>query len=282
MAGTSGDAARLMLTSLPIWQRLNSLTKQPRRCPCKRSMTVCVLRPIRPIISTGSDNIRPWASRRFTSTTAGAISSNLSIFLDARFSPHLRDRRREEGSKIRLEMQPRSGALLEERWMSDWRHICVDMQRLFAEDTPWHVPWMVSVLPPVEEMVGHFPDRTIFTLFTPPDDLSEAPGAWRAYYEKWSAMTGERLPAQMTDVVQPLKSFIPPARTFHKSTYSPWIDGRLNRMLRAEGVSRLVITGAKRMFVFLRRSLEPSTSAMRRPCFGMPSAVVSMKPMMPA
>lgn len=129
--------------------------------------------------------------------------------------------------------------------MSDWRHICVDMQRLFAEDTPWHVPWMVSVLPPVEEMVGHFPDRTIFTLFTPPDDLSEAPGAWRAYYEKWSAMTGERLPAQMTDVVQPLKSFIPPARTFHKSTYSPWIDGRLNRMLRAEGVSRLVITGGE-------------------------------------
>jgi len=25
---------------------------------------------------------------------------------------------------------------------SRWIHLCIDMQRMSAEDTPWHVPWM--------------------------------------------------------------------------------------------------------------------------------------------
>jgi len=25
-------------------------------------------------------------------------------------------------------------------------HLCIDMQNLFAEDTPWHTPWMKRVL----------------------------------------------------------------------------------------------------------------------------------------
>jgi hypothetical protein len=36
----------------------------------------------------------------------------------------------------------------EETPLGNWRHICVDMQRMFAEDTPWHVPWMKEVSPP--------------------------------------------------------------------------------------------------------------------------------------
>lgn len=26
-----------------------------------------------------------------------------------------------------------------------WIHICIDMQRMFSEATPWYVPWMASV-----------------------------------------------------------------------------------------------------------------------------------------
>ena len=26
-------------------------------------------------------------------------------------------------------------------------HLCVDMQNIFAEDTPWQTPWMKRVLP---------------------------------------------------------------------------------------------------------------------------------------
>lgn len=31
-------------------------------------------------------------------------------------------------------------------------HLCIDMQRIFAEPTPWHTPWMDRVLPVIEEL----------------------------------------------------------------------------------------------------------------------------------
>ena len=33
-------------------------------------------------------------------------------------------------------------------------HICVDMQRMFAEDTEWKMPWLERVLP--KRPVNHF------------------------------------------------------------------------------------------------------------------------------
>ena len=30
---------------------------------------------------------------------------------------------------------------------ANWVHLCVDMQRMFAEQTDWHAPWMQRVLP---------------------------------------------------------------------------------------------------------------------------------------
>jgi hypothetical protein len=26
-------------------------------------------------------------------------------------------------------------------------HLCIDMQQMFSEPTPWHVPWMKRVVP---------------------------------------------------------------------------------------------------------------------------------------
>ncbi|MBY3300986.1 cysteine hydrolase, partial [Rhizobium laguerreae] len=51
--------------------------------------------------------------------------------------------------------------------VGEWRHLCVDVQRMFAEDTPWHVPWMARVSPQIEELAGRHPSRTIFTRFLP-------------------------------------------------------------------------------------------------------------------
>lgn len=33
-------------------------------------------------------------------------------------------------------------------------HVCIDMQRVFAEATPWHTPWMPRVLPVVGRIVA--------------------------------------------------------------------------------------------------------------------------------
>lgn len=131
------------------------------------------------------------------------------------------------------------------RDLQNWRHICVDMQRMFAEDTPWHIPWLGGVKDQVIEMSARHADRTIFTRFIPPRTPQEAVGAWRDYYEKWWMMTGEHLPSDLMDLVAELRRLTPPARVFDKSGYSPWIDGRLHAALREENVKTLVFSGGE-------------------------------------
>ncbi len=47
-------------------------------------------------------------------------------------------------------------------------HLCIDMQRLFAEETAWQVPWLPRVLPAVVEIANRHAPRTVFTRFSPP------------------------------------------------------------------------------------------------------------------
>ena len=129
--------------------------------------------------------------------------------------------------------------------IGEWRHLCVDMQRMFSEDTPWHVPWMARISPQIEELAGRHPSRTIFTRFVPPEHADAMPGKWRDYYRKWWMMTGEHLPRGLVDLASSLALLVPPARHFDKRTYSPWVDGRLHQVLQAERVDTLVITGGE-------------------------------------
>jgi hypothetical protein len=39
--------------------------------------------------------------------------------------------------------------------IGNWRHICVDAQRMFIEDTPWRVPWLERVLQQLFEIGKH-------------------------------------------------------------------------------------------------------------------------------
>ena len=129
--------------------------------------------------------------------------------------------------------------------LGNWRHICVDMQRMFAEDTPWCVPWMAAISPQVLELTARHADRTIFTRFVPAASPSTAHGMWRRYYEKWPMMTRENLAPDLIDVLPALSRYCPPATVFDKATYSPWIDGRLNSHLRGGGVDAIVISGGE-------------------------------------
>ena len=127
----------------------------------------------------------------------------------------------------------------------NWRHICVDAQRMFAEETPWYVPWMARVLPALEELSERHAERTIFTRFIPPARVDNGVGSWKDYYRKWWMMTGEHLPQELLQLTPSLQSLVPPARVFDKITYSPWVDGRLATLLRDEGVETLIVTGGE-------------------------------------
>ncbi|WP_455274254.1 cysteine hydrolase family protein [Rhizobium herbae] len=129
--------------------------------------------------------------------------------------------------------------------IGNWRHICVDAQRMFMEDTPWRVPWLEHVLQQLLEIAQHHAERTVFTRFVPPVRAEDAFGSWKDYYRKWWMMTGEHLPEELIGLAPSLQKLVPPARVYDKTTYSPWIDGRLFSHLYQEGVTSLVVTGGE-------------------------------------
>jgi nicotinamidase-related amidase len=128
---------------------------------------------------------------------------------------------------------------------SSWVHLCVDMQRMFAEETDWHTEWMQIVLPRVVQLVELAPERTMFTRFVPAQNAAEAAGTWQRYYRRWPKMTLDRLDPGLLDLVPDLQRFVPPARVVDKRVYSPWLDGVLDDELKRRGVDTVIISGAE-------------------------------------
>ncbi len=124
-------------------------------------------------------------------------------------------------------------------------HLCVDMQNMFAEGTPWHTPWMSRVLPRVATLARHRPDRTLFTRFIPADAPGQGEGAWAAYWRRWACMTRAELPDAAMELVKPLAELSPPAEVLDKRFYSPWYRTDLDERLRRRGADTLVVSGAE-------------------------------------
>ena len=117
------------------------------------------------------------------------------------------------------------------------------MQRMFAEPTEWHTPWMERVLPNVIAVAELDPARTIFTRFIPPRSPDDIGGAWRRYWHKWDSMTRTRLDPGLIDLVSDLSRFVPPASIEDKSVMSAW-QGSLHARLQSSGVDTLIVSGA--------------------------------------
>lgn len=124
-------------------------------------------------------------------------------------------------------------------------HLCIDMQRMFDQGSPWAVEWLRRVLPQIIQVVERYPTRTIFTRFITPETLEEAPGTWRRYYEKWPQMLRQNIDPDWERLLPELELHLSTARIFDKPVYSPWMDGRLHRMLQEDGVDTLVMTGGE-------------------------------------
>jgi nicotinamidase-related amidase len=125
------------------------------------------------------------------------------------------------------------------------RHLCIDMQRLFAEDTPWRVAWLPKVLPCIEAIASRHAARTIFTRFVPPASFEPMPGAWRDYYAAWPDLVRDRLDPALLDVVPPLSGLIPPAKVVDKCANSAFSRPGFASALRRRGIDTLVITGGE-------------------------------------
>jgi nicotinamidase-related amidase len=124
-------------------------------------------------------------------------------------------------------------------------HICVDMQRLFAEDTDWHTPWMGRVLPKAVQLAAARPERTIFTRFIPAEKPGEGEGTWRRYYQNWASMTVSHLGRDMIELVPELAGFVPPGELLDKRFYSPWIGTELEQRLRDKRADTVIVSGGE-------------------------------------
>lgn len=140
-------------------------------------------------------------------------------------------------------------------------HLCVDMQNLFNEPTPWHTPWMKRVLPVVRRLAEHRTERTIFTRFIPPERAADAPGAWRRYFSHWREMTRERLDPRLLELVPELARLVPPARVIDKRVYSGFRAPGMGEALRH--VDTVVISGAETDICVLASVLDAVDLGLR-------------------
>jgi nicotinamidase-related amidase len=124
-------------------------------------------------------------------------------------------------------------------------HLCIDMQNLFADETPWHTPWMTRVLPVVASIAERHAKHTVFTRFIPPRHPDELPGSWRRYYQRWVGLTLDRIDPRLLELVPPLARLAPPAAIINKRVYSPFWERELPSLLRRRRIQALVITGAE-------------------------------------
>ena len=124
-------------------------------------------------------------------------------------------------------------------------HLCVDMQRMFAEKTDWHMPWLERVLPKLVAISEAQAERTLFTRFIPARAPGHGVGMWRHYYDRWASMTIDQLGPGMTEIVPELARFVPPARVWDKYVYSPWIGADLHLQLKKAGCNTVVVTGGE-------------------------------------
>ena len=123
-------------------------------------------------------------------------------------------------------------------------HLCVDMQRMFAARTEWHMPWLHRVLPNIITIAAAHPQRTVFTRFIPADRPGEGRGTWKRYYERWASMTAEALGEEPLELVPELSRLTPPGRVYDKYVYSPW-EGDLDIQLQQRGIDTLIVSGGE-------------------------------------
>jgi nicotinamidase-related amidase len=128
-------------------------------------------------------------------------------------------------------------------------HLCVDMQRMFAEGTDWKMPWLERVLPNIVSVVSAHPEKTIFTRFIPARKPGQGVGMWRHYYERWGSMTIDELGPEMIGLVSELAEFVPLPRRLTSTFTHPGPVATCTSSCAAPGSIPSSSLAARRMYV---------------------------------
>lgn len=142
-------------------------------------------------------------------------------------------------------------------------HVVVDMQRMFSEKTEWQVPAMAQILPGIQTLVRVHGTETVFTRFVTPYCLQDAPGQWQVYYGRWRSMVGDRMAAEMIEIIDPLRRLATPAVIFDKTTYSAFGSASFISCVSQRNIRSLVLTGVETDVCVLATALEAVDRGLR-------------------
>jgi nicotinamidase-related amidase len=122
-------------------------------------------------------------------------------------------------------------------------HLCIDMQRLFAEDSPWASPAIARALPAVLEICRHKAAHSVFTRFMCPTGEQGVQGQWRRFYAGCPEML--RLDPRLFDLVDALKPFAAQGSIVCRYVFSAFEDPHLLALLKERSAEALVFSGVE-------------------------------------
>jgi nicotinamidase-related amidase len=110
----------------------------------------------------------------------------------------------------------------------------IDMQRVFGDrGSPWFTPRFAEIVGPIQQLVGAYRPRVVFTRFVAP---AVPTGAWRHYYDQWPFAL-QPPDARIYELVDEFAH--EPAPTVDATTFGK-VGDELSEML---GGGRLVLAG---------------------------------------
>jgi len=114
--------------------------------------------------------------------------------------------------------------------------LIVDLQRVFAETTPWIVPALPAILPNVRRLIAHFDPRIVLSTHMPPAHPS---GTWERYYRRWAFLPAR---PELTAVIAELQHA---GSIVEKVTYSCFGDPAAAERLRLLNPAPLIVAGVE-------------------------------------
>ncbi len=122
-------------------------------------------------------------------------------------------------------------------------HVCVDMQKLFATDTPWASDAVAIALPAAREITAAKPRQTIFTRFLCPREPGEVAGQWQRLYAHCPEMM--RLDPRLFAIVSELSRLSPEATTIDRHVFSIFASEQFRLELLARHPRTLIFSGVE-------------------------------------
>ena len=124
-------------------------------------------------------------------------------------------------------------------------HACIDMQRLFAEESEWASPVVYEIAPRLCRIVAHASQLTLFTRFMTPERAEDANGQWQIYYRHWKSVLRSNVDTDLLDLIPPLRHFVPPARVIDKYAHSAFEAPIFQKTLDELGADTIIFTGVE-------------------------------------